>query len=296
MNDQRTDEQLLRTWLQEPVWMPESDLGSVVARAHQSPQHRSLLPQFDSRGLIRMLSATKLVVAGVVIALFGGFLMAGVLSDGNGDGLPPAPAALTPTDEPDAAPLEIRKPIAEPAPSAAAITKRAEQAPEPQPAIDRPRKVHWEDGGVMFDARDFTIKTQYGTYRPQAPHSISGYHHGYGGSPEGLPRAAELEADWKKDGAWMRLRFELHSDGTDWWIRRIRTYDGHPSDGQYLNYPGLKERTLTKVGRAFTGSLDIRPTGSERKSSVPGARLRIDDMRLEAFVLEAIPPRPSRVE
>jgi hypothetical protein len=97
-------------------------------------------------------------------------------------------------------------------------------------------------------------------------------------------RTAELEGQWQEHGAMMRLRFNMRSDDTTWWIERIRTYDGVKGDGQYLVYPGLKARTRTPIGEAFEGDLDLRPSEGARPDLVAGARLRIAGLRLTAFV------------
>ena len=46
----------------------------------QVPQKRGWLPRFDTGMFQSVFSATKFVVAGVIVALFGGFLLAGVLT------------------------------------------------------------------------------------------------------------------------------------------------------------------------------------------------------------------------
>ena len=53
-----------------------------------------------------MFSATKFVAAGVIVALFGGFLLAGVLTTPQGDEVLPAAASASPTGEATSEPTE----------------------------------------------------------------------------------------------------------------------------------------------------------------------------------------------
>jgi hypothetical protein len=266
------DEQFLRSWLGEPVWLPESDLGHVTAYTHVTPQQRGPLPPLDRRGIIRMFAATRLVIAAVVVTLFGGLLLSvGLPSGREGD---PRPAAIVPTGTP----------IGE----SSAIARPTDPAPEAV-AAERSKKVHWADQGVTLDAREFVIESNGRTFRPKAPTRISGHHDT---STDDPPKRAELEAHWQDQGTFMRLGFELRSDGTDWWIDRLRAYDG-TDQPEYLYYGGLEERTRTPVGQAFEGSLDARATRGQRGRLVPDARVRIMDMRLEAFDPDTIPtPAP----
>ncbi|MGI9642242.1 MAG: hypothetical protein ACR2N9_05615 [Acidimicrobiia bacterium] len=71
----------------------------VVAEAGPEPRFdamsvsRSVTTHSPTRRFQSMFSATKLVVAGAVVALFGGFLLSGVLTTQQSDPQPPAAAA-----------------------------------------------------------------------------------------------------------------------------------------------------------------------------------------------------------
>ncbi|MEA2025936.1 MAG: hypothetical protein U9O18_04530 [Chloroflexota bacterium] len=274
----RTDEQLLGTWMQEPVWLPESDIGRITALVHQTAQQRGPLPQLEPWGFVRMLSATRFIVAGIIVVLFGGFLVAGALPGGPEGNQHAAPAMALPSAPSEQAPPAVIEPTEEPTPVRA--------------SIDKPKKVHWEDGGITFDARDFTIDVNGRTFGPKTPIWISGHHNNHVRLP---PRRGEIEAHWPAQGTHMRLGFELQSDDTHWWIERLRTYDGTDAP-EYLYYGRLEDQTRTRIGEAFEGSLDVRATRGQRKGLIPGARLRIKDMRLEAFDPASIPSPEPRIE
>jgi hypothetical protein len=88
---------VVRDWLHEPDELPPPRIAEVSQRVRQTPQERGLLPRLDL-GRVRMLSAVKFVAAGVIVALFGGFLLMGVLTtQQDGEVLP---AAVTESPEP----------------------------------------------------------------------------------------------------------------------------------------------------------------------------------------------------
>jgi hypothetical protein len=71
-----------RAWSRAEAEDPVSDdfRGRVVAIPSSTSPQRSSLPRIDTGRLQSMFSATKFVVAGGIVALFGGFLLAGVLT------------------------------------------------------------------------------------------------------------------------------------------------------------------------------------------------------------------------
>lgn len=70
----------VEAWLKEPVWLPESDLGRIGQLVHHTPQQRGWLPRRDLGRFESMFNATRFVIAGVIVALFGGFSLAGVMT------------------------------------------------------------------------------------------------------------------------------------------------------------------------------------------------------------------------
>ncbi len=69
-------------------------IGAVSLPANS---RRDWLPRFPKWGHRAMFSATKLVVAGVIVALFGGFLLAGILTTPRGDEVVPAAVSASPS-------------------------------------------------------------------------------------------------------------------------------------------------------------------------------------------------------
>lgn len=254
----RTD-QLGRTWppgFAVRRFQPEPPGGRPV-HLDGSPGHRSY-----RRKITPMSSLLSFALAGLVAV--GGFLFLARPAE-------PADEVSGQVVAPSVLPTASATPAPSPTPTASAPTD-AVTTPGPSKAID------WADGGIRFAADDFRIRTSGRTFRPQDLRSLSGHIDLYGAP------AAELEGDWKVGDTWMRLRFEMRSDGDTWWITRIKTYDGVERDGQYLNYGGLKEVTRTPVGEAYEADLDLKATSGFRDTLVPKARLRIDGLRLEAFL------------
>jgi len=73
--------------------MPDALLRDVLERVPETPQQRDVTPLSPKWRFQSMFSATKFVVAGVIVALFGGFLLSGVLTTQQGEELLPAVGA-----------------------------------------------------------------------------------------------------------------------------------------------------------------------------------------------------------
>jgi len=87
-----TRELLRRAGPSEPV--DDAAIFTAITTTTQSPKWR-----FES-----MFSATKFVVAGAIVALFGGFLLTGVLTTPQGDEMVPAAMTASPSPETDLLP------------------------------------------------------------------------------------------------------------------------------------------------------------------------------------------------
>ena len=83
--DQFDDGPAIQSWLEEPVWLPDSDTARIAQLVHQTPQQRGWLPPFRAWRFQPIVNAAKFVVAGVVVALFGVFLFWGVLTTQRSD-------------------------------------------------------------------------------------------------------------------------------------------------------------------------------------------------------------------
>ena len=76
------------------VSVPDVLRRRVSAIPTTTPQHRGFLPPLAGR-IQSMFSATKFVVSGVIVALFGGFLLTGVLTQQGQESLPAVGASAT---------------------------------------------------------------------------------------------------------------------------------------------------------------------------------------------------------
>jgi hypothetical protein len=89
--------------------LPPPRIAEIAPLVHQTPQERGLSPRLDT-GRFHMFSALKFVAAGVIVALFGGFLLAGVLTTQQDGEVLPAAVTESPRPEVTAAPTEPTEP------------------------------------------------------------------------------------------------------------------------------------------------------------------------------------------
>jgi len=87
----------LRAWTQargdQPV--PPSLREQILVIPSQTPRQRAWLPQIPKWRFQSMFSATKFVVAGVIVALFGGFLLTGILTQPSDEVVPAIAASAS---------------------------------------------------------------------------------------------------------------------------------------------------------------------------------------------------------
>lgn len=119
MSTQQDLEPKVRVWLHERLTDrpdPYPVLDEVLSRLPSTPQRRSRWwrrgspvgqPEVESRdqtspGRFSMSSALKFIAASVVVAVLGGFLLAGLLQPQGPDGVLPAAASESPSAEPGA--------------------------------------------------------------------------------------------------------------------------------------------------------------------------------------------------
>lgn len=89
-----------------------------------------------------------------------------------------------------------------------------------------------------------------------------------------------LEVEWPEHDVEQRLNMYFGSDGTDWWVDEIRTYDGYdPGEWVYAYGPFFQ----TPLGQAFEGDIQVDLLGTgrpdDRENLVP-AVLSFTGMRL----------------
>lgn len=121
MMSDRDLESALASWLREPATVTD-DFHEVLARLPSTPQRRRLSSRLGIWGWQDMLSATRILVATVIVALFGTFLIGGQ-------------SLMRPEDRAAVGPAASASP--EPAASSAVTP-----SPSPTTKSDRPRRVN----------------------------------------------------------------------------------------------------------------------------------------------------------
>ncbi len=108
MSAERDLHDILDTRLRDVPQLRPTLLGDVFDQTRTIPQRRHRWPHPD-RGFT-MFSALKFVAAAVIVALFGGFLLAGVLTTAQGDETVPAAVTASPEPETTRQPTESSSP------------------------------------------------------------------------------------------------------------------------------------------------------------------------------------------
>jgi hypothetical protein len=125
--------------------------------------------------------------------------------------------------------------------------------------------VHFHTALVDLSASDFAI-TADGNVFTTAGSQVSL------NSDPGNPSYWTLELGWTEHGVRMLTNFYFASDGHNWWVSEIRTYNGKPN-GDWIEYMG--NRFTTPLGSAFAGNVDLVPS-----DHTPGASLHLGGLRI----------------
>ncbi len=92
-----------------------------------------------------------------------------------------------------------------------------------------------------------------------------------------------LELTWHERGIEMRLILYFVSDGHDWWVREIRTYDGAAVNADWVTFSGgvngKAQYFRSALGACARGDVDLKSADGSTSSHI-----RIDNMRLCAFL------------
>lgn len=137
------------------------------------------------------------------------------------------------------------------------------------------RALSWQTSVVSLEADGLFIEAGGRVFSPPPNASVT--------SDEGNQTYRTMEFSWREQSVEMRLNLYFAADATHWWVSEIRTYDGRPR-GEWVTYRGPFFRT--ERGASFEGDLDLG--GANERGP---AKLRIEDMRLTAFV-PGSGPRP----
>jgi hypothetical protein len=128
--------------------------------------------------------------------------------------------------------------------------------------------VDWSTQYVAFTARELSIVVDGVTFVGADP-AIERH------SDPGGPNYQTLEVQWHEHGVEMRLYLYFASDGTDWWMTEMRTYDGR-ANADWVTFAG--ERMRTPLGQPYTDDLDLTATDHGVTSQV-----QISGLLLQAF-------------
>lgn len=119
--------------------------------------------------------------------------------------------------------------------------------------------IHWATDVVDLKAADFWIEANGQRFRAAAvPASVY--------SDPGNPTSRTFEVEWTEHGVPMWFYLYLGGDDTSWWVREIRTRDGHlNADWAALRGVWFK----SPLGAAWTGDLDVTLTDVAAAGSTP---------------------------
>lgn len=132
--------------------------------------------------------------------------------------------------------------------------------------------VHWETPTVRLDAASVEVVTGDRTWVPTDDVVVWG-------DPGRINQFTTLELTWHDGGVEQRIHLYFASDGTDWWVSEIRTYDGE-EEGGWIDPIAVGEFFKTPLGTAYVGDVDL-------------PNLQIHDMTLEAFLPPSVCDAPT---
>lgn len=210
-----------------------------------------------------MFAATKLVVAGAMVALFGGFLLSeALMTQRPREPAPGADAAVSPSMAADADPS--RRP-------------GGGTPPPCPPDWDPPeRHILWETRSARLEAD--AIEMRYGDCFYSGVGPIVDLH-----SDPGDLDSRTLEVEWEEQGATPRFYVYFGADETHWWVKALAT-----PTGEFLEDPSmrLQESQLfrTPRGESFEGDVHFEAIpGDPDRDISPRGELTITGLRLTAF-------------
>jgi len=251
------------------------------------PVPRVQKPRIRAR-LRATLTPVRLLAVGSVVALSCSvaFIIASLLAGGPAP--EPATAAVVvpsaqPVEPPSAEPVQV-PPTDPPQPTPAPTpTESPEPAAPAWAATDR--ALDWHTDSVRVEAAAMSLAVGAETFAAPADMRTTG---SYG------PERSVLRGGWFEDGIEQRLVVEVARDADDWWVRRIRTYDGR-ANGGWIEFKGLGARTRTPLGESWSGDLTVASTGAERKAlrKRGAATLTFEELRLSAFGPGGVLAQPS---
>lgn len=289
MND-RDLERSLDSYFLEPATVPD-DFGEVLARLPSTPQQRRRLPSSFPRRTTSMFSPTKLVLAGAIAALLGGFVFAGMLTTSGPETLPvPAqttesPAASNETQVAEGPAVAVA--TATPSPDDDAAGRLSDE--DYERLLTPTREIVLFHQNARFEADLLKIDGERVDLPNELVHSDEGLKPGtvkvvsrQGEAPNGgYPAWRNLTITWTEREAQPRVKLDFGGDKTHWWVSELVTEN---ADGGRSVYPGPLFKT--PKFEPFIGDAKLRS-----RPAADGARgnLRIDDLLLTPFAGAYVP-------
>lgn len=131
----------------------------------------------------------------------------------------------------------------------------------------------FETPTVKLDASSIEVITDDRSWAPTGDVVVN--------SDPGMPNEyTTLELTWHENAVEQRVSLYFQSDGIDWWINEIGTFDGH-TQGEWAEPAITGQYARTPLGTPFVGNLVV-------------PNLRIENVTLEAFRRPAICDNPTQ--
>lgn len=135
--------------------------------------------------------------------------------------------------------------------------------------------AHWKTEVVDLEAADFRIEVGGQRFVGATQMDVR--------SDPGTMASWTLELTWQEHGREMRVNMYFASDGRDWRVREVRTYDGN-AQGEWVYYVAPLFRV--PLGQAFQGQLSLQMARADTPT-VRSATLHFGAVRL------AVSPRQA---
>jgi hypothetical protein len=171
--------------------------------------------------------------------------------------------------------------LSTPAPEASPQALPTRPSPAAPAATTDARAIDWQTPGSRLRAASLAIDVNDLLFTGVTPDvDLSG-------SEPGTPTDRTLEAIWSEHDREQRMFIDFEADETDWWVSKIRVYDGLQDEPEWIEFQGPLWKTPR--GETFEGDVYLRGGKGGRTGTID-----IRDMRLTAFAPGTGPaPRPA---
>lgn len=141
-------------------------------------------------------------------------------------------------------------------------------------------KISWKTFNVSLEADDFYILINGRKFYPKSERiKLDSYFNPFS------EYQTELNATWFEDKTEMRLVIRFHGDGTNWWVKKISTYNGQ-TDPNRINYDLNIPKTPFNQPYYHPGILEIQGID---QFNVQGT-IHFENLSLKPFLYQNPPP------